>query len=359
LSERAQAAGIDARNLVWRAVLGLAAVLVMAVGGAWLMHAGIDPREEAVNQVSLQVRNPALLEVRRWMIVPPDADLAEVAHSQADLVVIGGGSTAVASIGDLKSLKTKTEGETRLVVARLPLAEIDETGAGWNAGWVEGAASAPSTPVYVPSLGTSPVQASVSAAPAKMPTTSAPSWLGPEQAQRRGTYSVRFWQPDWQARLAGNADASLDRILAAGFDGIYLTGASGHRTWSGERNNARLDMSRLIERNSAYARQRSPGFVIVLEDAEELIGSRRIRASVDALAKDGLLNSLDGSETPNNEPDIVAAVRRLKKAQREGLPVFALEALHSEPAIATARRRLTDLGFLPYFDGEAGHHPGP
>jgi len=33
---------------------------------------------------------------------------------------------------------------------------------------------------------------------------------------------VRYWDPRWQAVIYGSASAHLDRILAAGFDGVYL-----------------------------------------------------------------------------------------------------------------------------------------
>ena len=36
-----------ASSILWRIVIGLAALFVMTAGGAWLMHAGIDPSLEA------------------------------------------------------------------------------------------------------------------------------------------------------------------------------------------------------------------------------------------------------------------------------------------------------------------------
>jgi len=36
-----------ASSIVWRIVIGLVALFVMTAGGAWLMHAGIDPSLEA------------------------------------------------------------------------------------------------------------------------------------------------------------------------------------------------------------------------------------------------------------------------------------------------------------------------
>ncbi len=45
-----------------------------------------------------------------------------------------------------------------------------------------------------------------------------PPWLGKENREWRGNYGVKFWEPGWQAIIFDYAD----RIVAAGFDGIYL-----------------------------------------------------------------------------------------------------------------------------------------
>ncbi|MEI6083683.1 MAG: endo alpha-1,4 polygalactosaminidase [Verrucomicrobiota bacterium] len=34
----------------------------------------------------------------------------------------------------------------------------------------------------------------------------------------KGNYYVRYWQPEWQALIF----AYLDKIIAQGFDGVYL-----------------------------------------------------------------------------------------------------------------------------------------
>lgn len=49
-----------------------------------------------------------------------------------------------------------------------------------------------------------------------------PSWLGPENPDWPGNYLVRYWYPEWQEIIFGSADSYLDRILSAGFDGVYL-----------------------------------------------------------------------------------------------------------------------------------------
>ncbi|MGP1457738.1 MAG: endo alpha-1,4 polygalactosaminidase [Treponema sp.] len=49
-----------------------------------------------------------------------------------------------------------------------------------------------------------------------------PAWLTKENPEWRGNYKVRYWHPDWKNLIMGNPDSYLDKILSAGFDGVYL-----------------------------------------------------------------------------------------------------------------------------------------
>lgn len=49
-----------------------------------------------------------------------------------------------------------------------------------------------------------------------------PQWLDRVNPLWPGNYKVRYWNPDWQALICGSGDSYLNRILAAGFDGVYL-----------------------------------------------------------------------------------------------------------------------------------------
>ncbi|MDI6886423.1 MAG: endo alpha-1,4 polygalactosaminidase [archaeon] len=49
-----------------------------------------------------------------------------------------------------------------------------------------------------------------------------PSWLAAENPVWPGNYKVRYWDSAWQKIIYGSDDADLDKILDAGFDGVYL-----------------------------------------------------------------------------------------------------------------------------------------
>ena len=55
-----------------------------------------------------------------------------------------------------------------------------------------------------------------------------PSWLEEENPDWEGNYKVRYWDPEWQSIIFGSPSSYLDRIMAVGFDGVYLDIIDGY-----------------------------------------------------------------------------------------------------------------------------------
>ena len=49
-----------------------------------------------------------------------------------------------------------------------------------------------------------------------------PAWLKKENPAWKGNYKVVYWHPEWQKIIFGSEDSYLQKILDAGFDGVYL-----------------------------------------------------------------------------------------------------------------------------------------
>ena len=49
-----------------------------------------------------------------------------------------------------------------------------------------------------------------------------PSWLDSQNPTFQDNFLVRYWQPEWQEIICHGENSYLQRIIEAGFDGVYL-----------------------------------------------------------------------------------------------------------------------------------------
>lgn len=85
-------------------------------------------------------------------------------------------------------LQKKTNGKRRLVLAYMSIGEAEDYRYYWKKTWKK----------------------------------SFPSWIVKENAQWKGNYGVRYWDKNWKAILYASKDSYIQRIVDAGFDGVYL-----------------------------------------------------------------------------------------------------------------------------------------
>ena len=188
--------------------------------------------------------------------------------------------------------------------------------------------------------------------PLQFPTDKAPAWLGYENANWRGNFHVRYWHEGWQNLIRGSPQAAIDKLIAAGFDGVYLDRADAYEAWQFERRSAAKDMRHFIAQLARYARKQKPDFVVILQNAEELLEDPDLRQAIDAFAKEDLLYSQDDTgddPVENAKQDIKRTLKYLKLAQQDRRPVLVIEYLQDHASQAAAGERLKLLGFIPYF----------
>ena len=89
---------------------------------------------------------------------------------------------------EVASLQIKPDGNRRLVLAYMSIGEAETYRFYWQSSW----------------------------------TNQPPDWLLDENPDWPGNFKVRYWHPDWQALIYGSASSYADRIITAGFDGVYL-----------------------------------------------------------------------------------------------------------------------------------------
>ena len=163
------------------------------------------------------------------------------------------------------------------------------------------------------------------------------SWLGPENKKWRGNYGVKFWDPAWQEIIF----AYTDRILSAGFDGVYLDKVDefeemGHRD----------DMVEFVSRIATRAKSQRPGFLVVSQNGDDLLPNVKFRAAIDGFAREDLFYGEDSDGKRNSASSIRESVKRLKMFSAEGKPVFVVEYPRNDSQAHTARREIAEQGFI-------------
>ena len=94
----------------------------------------------------------------------------------------------VFSTDDVNRLRTKNNGGKRLVFCYMSIGEAEDYRYYWNPAW----------------------------------NNDKPAWLDEENKNWPGNYKVKYWDPNWKKIIMGSSDSYLDKILASGFDGVYL-----------------------------------------------------------------------------------------------------------------------------------------
>jgi len=61
-----------------------------------------------------------------------------------------------------------------------------------------------------------------------------PAWLGPENPDWPGNYTVAYWDPGWQAIIAEGDGCYLAGLISLGFDGVVLAGVGDYRWFIGD-----------------------------------------------------------------------------------------------------------------------------
>ena len=261
----------------------------------------------------------SLLKVRSWGYQLQRPDVALLAGSRYDAVVVdyvrqAKGNRPFRPI-DIKRLAERPDGGRRIVLAYMSIGEAETYRFYWQSDW----------------LG------------------SRPAWLGGENPRWHRNYVVRFWQDEWKRIILGERGSYLDRILKAGFDGVYLDRVDVYAEWLAERPAAKADMIAFVRSIAEEGRRRKPGFKIVVQNAEELVDDQAYLSSIDGLAKEDLLFGEKHEEEANPEEEIAYSIAQLQKVRAAGKPVWVIEYLTDPKQREAAAKRLAGLGFVHTF----------
>jgi uncharacterized protein (TIGR01370 family) len=185
-----------------------------------------------------------------------------------------------------------------------------------------------------------------------------PAWLdydGGDNQEWPGNVKVRYWLPEWKQIILGSASAYLDKIIAAGFDGVYLDIIDGFEFWElaenagrvGSSINPRAEMIKFVIEIARYARAKKPGFIIIPQNGESLLRSPEYVAVINAIGIESLLYS-GKSANPTSAQSQTERGDDLKFATAAGRPAFVVEYVKQASKVKNAIKQLRALGHVPY-----------
>lgn len=264
------------------------------------------------------------ISIKSWGYQLQKLKLDRAAASGHDLLVIDyskdGSDEGSLAPDEIEALQRKPDGGRRVVLSYLSIGEAESYRFYWDKAWK----SAP------------------------------PGWLLGENKDWKENYAVAFWDPGWQGIVFGDRENSyLDRILDAGFDGVYLDKCDvyedllrKHKDVARTRADIAGDMVAFVARLSAYAKERRPGFLIVMQNAESLLERPQLMAAIDGIAKEELIFGQDAPEKRNIAGDFEETRDLLARARDAGKLVLVVEYLNDKSKTAEAVTIAGNEGFV-------------
>jgi cysteinyl-tRNA synthetase, unknown class len=293
-------------------VLGIAALAVAA--WAW--------RDVPGDAYAAWSGNRPLAHVQSWHYQLDQVDIDKLAQRPVDMLVTDyarAGGKIPLTADEVSRLKKKSDGGRRTVISYLSIGEAEEFRFYWQDAW----------------------------------TAQKPSWLERENCAWPKAWMVRFWEPGWRDLIISGPDAYLKRIIAAGFDGVYLDRIDmweHTRTLNPDAHTAMIDF---VADLAATARALKPGFIVIAQNAEDLLADRRYRRTIDAVAKEELFYSRTGTGQRNGAKEIGVALAFLDQLRWQWKPVFPVEYLVKADDIRAVDTEARGLGFFPVFPTRA------
>lgn len=308
-----------------------------------------------------------LADITSWGYQLQQASLEKLAATPYDLLVVdstkNGDHETPLSIAEVNQLKRRPRGKPRTVLAYVSIGEAEDYRFYWQEDWLEVAtpdeppakagksakSAKTATPKAPAKKGKVPEVSAKPEKPDRWVSATAPPWLGDENETWGGNFEVKYWDPAWQKLMFGEPGAYLERVIAQGFDGLYLDRVDAYYNHVDEHPTAATDMADFVIRLAGAARVLKPDCIIVPQNAEELLLNPAYLDVIDGIAKEDLLYGSPTEGEPNTEAQVANSVIWLAAAKEKERAVMVVEYLTRADLREYARGTIRQLGFVPYF----------
>ncbi len=292
---------------------------------AAIAEAVVPLADDSSSAAVVSTRVAAFQSADTWLYQLSSLDIAQIAASEYDIVVVD----SALSAADISQLQTKPDGSRRVVLAYMSIGEAKDYQYYWQSGWDADPRDG------VPDEG----------APDWL-TSSNPEWCGlPDWCN----YKVRYWHAGWQQLIISDEQSALNRVINAGFDGVYLDNVDVYQYFEtiDDRDSSRSEMIAFVQSIALYARQTrgEADFLIVPQNGEALLESQAYTSIISGIAREGFYES-GGHKTIADA--FIPAEIALRRLAELGKPVLTLDYL-SDPAQSAEYRAWTiEQGYVPF-----------
>jgi len=182
--------------------------------------------------------------------------------------------------------------------------------------------------------------------------TNAPAFLLGDNPEWKGNFRVKYWQADWQKIIL----ADVDKIMAAGFDGVYLDIVDGFETFEQDgkdfiddrlnpetKQSYRRDMVDWVKAVAARARKTNPAALVIPQNGTQLLAQADFLGAVNAVGVEDLFTNGDKLQKAADTKYILECLAPLTATHK---PVLDVEYPKRTERQAHARKQATQHGFL-------------
>jgi cysteinyl-tRNA synthetase len=182
--------------------------------------------------------------------------------------------------------------------------------------------------------------------------TNPPAFLLGENPEWKGNYRVKYWQAGWQKIIL----ADVDKIMAAGFDGVYLDIVDGFETFEQDGDNFiddrvnpetkqsyRRDMVDWVKAVASRARKTNPAVLVIPQNGTQLLAHADFLGAIDAVGVEDLFTDGDKLQKSADTKYILDFLSPLAAAHK---PVLDVEYPKRKELQAQAREQAAQHGFV-------------
>jgi len=174
--------------------------------------------------------------------------------------------------------------------------------------------------------------------------TSPPAFLLSENPEWKGNFRVKYWNADWQKLIL----ADVDKIMATGFDGVYLDIVDGFETFEQNGNDFiddrpnpetkqsyRRDMVDWVKAIAARARKTNPAALVIPQNGTQLFAHADFLAAVDAVGVEDLFTHDDKLQKAADTKYVLECLAPMLAAHK---PMLDIEYAKRKERRALARK---------------------